>query len=222
MKRKEEKTEEIKKRNEPPQLSVGEEVMNAITNGIGAALALAGLILLLLKSDTGIKIMASLIYGISLIVMMLMSTLYHAFPRQTTVKRIWRKFDYISIYLLIAGTFAPILLVYLHSNISIVVFILQWVLVIHGIVILAIFGPGKWSALHFILYFGIGWSGLMFVPNFYAYNKPLLWMILLGGVAYTVGMIPFTQNKKYSHCIWHLFVVLGALLHWIGIYLYIY
>lgn len=222
MKTKEEKLEELKKKNEPPQLTIKEEVINSITHGIGAALAIAGFVLLLLKSDTGVKIFASLIYGISLIVMMLMSTLYHAFPKQTTVKRIWRRFDYISIYLLIAGTFAPILLVYLNSNISIIVFILQWVLVAHGIVILAIFGPGKWSALHFILYFGIGWSGLMFVPYFYVHNKPLLWMIFLGGIAYTVGMIPFTQNKKYSHCIWHIFVVLGALLHWIGIYCFIY
>lgn len=211
-----------KNKNEPPYLTMSEEVINAITHGIGASLAIVGMILLLLKSDSGMKVAASLIYGISLFLMMLMSCLYHAFKRKSAVKRLWRRFDYMSIYLLIAGTFAPILLVYMKSQMSIIVFIIQWIVVIFGITIIAIFGPGKWPALHFTLYFVIGWSGLMFVPYFYTHNMNLLIMILIGGVVYTLGMIPFAKNKKYDHCIWHIFVLAGALLHWLGIYLFIY
>ena len=214
--------ESIKKKNEPPVLSLSEEVINAITHGLGAIFAIAGMILLLLKSDSGWKITASIIYGSSLFIMMLMSCLYHAFKSKSTVKRIWRRFDYMSIYLLIAGTFAPILLVYVQSTFSIIMFIVQWMIVIIGLILIAVFGPGKWSALHFTLYFVIGWSGLIFVPYFYQHNVPLLFMIFLGGVAYTLGMIPFVMQRKYAHCIWHIFVLLGAILHWIGIYAFVY
>lgn len=216
------KKAELKKKNEPPVLSLSEEIINAISHGIGALLAIAGLVLLLLKSDTGMEITASLIYSISLFLLMLMSCLYHAFKSKSTVKRLWRRFDYMSIYLLIAGTFAPILLVCVQSQFSIIMFIVQWIIVVFGITIIAIYGPGKWSALHFTLYFVIGWSGLIFVPYFFTYNKPLLWMIFLGGIVYTLGMFPFASDKKYCHALWHIFVLVGALFHWFGIYMFVY
>ena len=103
---KEERKKRIRKLNEPPKLSLLEEVGNSITHGIGAGLAIAGMILLLVKSDTGLKVMAALFYGISLFLMMLMSCLYHAFKGGSTVKYVFRRFDYSSIYLLIGGTFA--------------------------------------------------------------------------------------------------------------------
>ena len=106
----EERKQELQKLNEPPVLTILEEVGNAITHGVGAVLALAGFILLLLKSDTGMKVMASCFYGISLFILMLMSCLYHSFKSGSKVKRIWRRFDYSSIYLLIGGTFAPLYL----------------------------------------------------------------------------------------------------------------
>ena len=106
-KRKEEKKEakrakrqHYRELNEPPKLTVLEEVGNAVTHGIGAGLAIAGFVLLLLKSDTGLKVMASCFYGISLILMFLMSCLYHSYKSGLAVKRIWRRFDYSSIYLL--------------------------------------------------------------------------------------------------------------------------
>ncbi|NLK95749.1 MAG: hypothetical protein GX275_11280 [Clostridiales bacterium] len=212
----------IRELNEPPKLTVSEEVGNAITHGIGAALALAGFILLLLKSDTGLKVMATLVYGISLFFLMLMSCLYHAFKSGSTVKRLWRRFDYCSIYLLIGGTLAPLYLVYWGNTFGIVLFCIQWTLIITGIVMIGVFGPGRLKWLHFTLYFVIGWSALIFLPDWISNNMPLLWMIIIGGVIYTVGMIPFSRDKKYDHFIWHFFVLVGAILHWFGIYLYIY
>ena len=97
---KEERKQELQKLNEPPVLTILEEVGNAITHGVGAVLALVGFILLLLKSDTGMKVMASCFYGISLFILMLMSCLYHSFKSGSKVKRIWRRFDYASIYIL--------------------------------------------------------------------------------------------------------------------------
>lgn len=214
--------EYIKTLNEPPKLTILEEVGNAVVHGVGAGLAIAGFILLLLKSDTGLKIMATCFYGISLIILMLMSTLYHAFKSGSTVKRLWRRFDYSSIYLLIGGTFAPLYLVYWGNALGIVIFCIEWALIIWGITMLSIFGPGRFKWLHFSLYFIIGWSGLIFLPDWIKNNMPLLWMILIGGVIYTIGMIPFTRDKKYSHFIWHFFVMIGAILHWFGIYLFVY
>lgn len=219
---KEERKQELQKLNEPPVLTVLEEVGNAITHGVGAVLALAGFILLLLKSDTGMKVMASCFYGISLFILMLMSCLYHSFKSGSKVKRVWRRFDYSSIYLLIGGTFAPLYLVYWGNTLGIVLFCIQWSLIVFGIIMLAIFGPGKWKWIHFTLYFTIGWSGLIMLPDFFRNNIPLLFMILIGGIVYTVGMVPFARDKKYDHFIWHFFVLIGALLHWFGIYLFVY
>lgn len=219
---KEKRRKRIRELNEPPRLTALEETGNAITHGIGAVLAVVGFVLLLLKSDTGLKIMASCVYGISLFLLMLMSCLYHAFKSGSSVKRLWRRFDYASIYLLIGGTFAPLYLVYWGNTLGIILFCIQWALIILGIVMLSIFGPGRFKWLHFSLYFVIGWSGLIFIPDWIYNNMPLLWMILIGGIIYTIGMVPFTRDKKYDHFLWHFFVVAGAILHWFGIYMFVY
>ena len=219
---KEKRKQLIRELNEPPRLTVLEEVGNAVTHGIGAALAVIGFIFLMLKSDTGLKVIAACIYGMSLFFLMLMSCLYHSFKSGSGAKRLWRRFDYCSIYLLIGGTFAPLYLVYWGNTLGIVLCIIQWSLIILGIVMVSVFGPGRLRWLHFTLYFVIGWSGLIFIPGWIKNDMPLLWMILIGGVIYTVGMVPFVREKKYDHFVWHFFVLIGAILHWIGIYLYVY
>ncbi len=214
--------EEIDKRNEPPVLTTLEEVGNAITHGIGAALSIAGFVLLLLKSDTGLKIMASCFYGICLILLFLMSCLYHSWKTGLFVKKLWRRFDYSSIYLLIGGTFAPLCLVYWGNTPGLVMFCIQWALIIMGITFIGVFGPARLMSLHFTLYFLIGWSGLLFVPGMIKNDLWLFFMILGGGLLYTFGMIPFVKDKKGDHFIWHIFVLLGATAHWFGIYLFVY
>ena len=209
--------------NCPPKRGVLEEVGNSVTHGVGALMAILGLVLLIIKSDTGLKLMASLFYGISMILMMLMSCLYHAFKCDSTVKRLWRRFDYTGIYLLIGGTFAPLYLVYFGNTLGIVLFCVQWALIITGITFVSIFGPGRVKLLNFILYFAIGWSGVIFIPDFIKNNIRLFYAILAGGLAYTLGMIPFViKNSKVSHFIWHFCVLLGAALHYFGILLFVY
>lgn len=219
---KELRKKKIKELNEPPKLTVGEEVGNAVTHGIGAMLAIAGMVLLLVKSDTNLKVMASCFYGISLFFLMLMSCLYHAFRSGSTVKRLWRRFDYSSIYLLIGGTFAPLYLVYWGNTLGIVLFCVQWFLIVLGITIISIFGPGRFKWIHFSLYFIIGWSAIIFFPQWIKNDISLFWMILTGGVIYTMGMIPFARDKKNDHFKWHFFVLAGAIIHWFAIYLYVY
>ena len=198
--------------NEPPRLTLGEEVFNAVSHGAGGLLAVAATVLLLLRSHTGMEVLATCFYGISMTVMMFMSGVYHAMPTGSTAKRVLRRFDYTSIYLL----------VYKGGRVGITIFCIQWGVILFGVTMVAIFGPGRWRALHFTLYFLIGWSGLMFIPDFYANARPLLWLILAGGLVYTLGMIPFVRSRKYDHCIWHVFVLAAAALHWVGIYTQIY
>lgn len=212
----------VRERNEPPKLTLGEEIFNAASHALGAGLSIAAMVLLLLKSNTGLEVMASCFYGISMVLMMAMSSIYHAMKSGSTAKRVCRRFDYSSIYLLIGGTFAPIFLVYIGGRIGITLFCIQWSIIACGVTLLAVFGPGKWRPLHFTLYFLLGWSGLIFLPDFYQNARMLLWFILVGGVVYTLGMIPFARGRKYDHCVWHLFVLTAAALHWIGIYTQIY
>lgn len=217
------KKEKYQKLNEPPKRSLLEEIGNAVTHGVGAILAIVALVLLLLKSDTGLKITASIVYGFSMTFMMTMSCLYHSFKTGSKVKRLWRRFDYTSIYLLIGGTFAPLFLVYWGNTLGIVLFAIQWALIITGVTMVCIFGPGRVRWLNFTLYFAIGWSGIMFIPDFIQHNLPLFWMILGGGLVYTLGMIPFAMRKiKCTHFIWHFFVLMGAIVQFLGILLFVY
>ena len=209
-------------KNEPPRLTLGEEVFNTISHGLGAGLAVAAMVLLLMRSRSGLEITASCFYGISMVVMMLASSIYHAMPSGSKIKRVCRRFDYTSIYLLIGGTFAPILLVYLGGTLGVVLFCVQWSIILCGVTLVFVFGPGRWRPLHFTLYFLLGWSGLLLIPMFYLQNPALLWFILAGGLLYTLGMIPFARKGKWNHCIWHLFVLAAAVLHWMGIYTQIY
>lgn len=212
----------VRQRNEPPRLTAGEELFNTVSHGAGAALAAAAMAALLLRSDTPLKITASCFYGVSMVLMMVMSSVYHAMRTGSTAKRVCRRFDYTSIYLLIGGTFAPIFLVYLGGGLGVTLFCVQWAVILTGVTLILVFGPGRWRALHFTLYFLIGWSGLLFLPDFYAHNRPLLWFILGGGLVYTLGMIPFARGRRNDHCVWHLFVLAAAALHWVGIYTGIY
>lgn len=221
--KKKEKKAKLQKLNEPPKRPVLEEIGNAVTHGVGAILAIIALVFMLLKSDTALKITASIVYGFSMFFMMLMSCLYHSFKSGSKVKRIWRRFDYTSIYLLIGGTFAPLYLVYWGNVLGIVLFIIQWVLIVTGVTFVCVFGPGRFKWIHYTLYFAIGWSGLVFIPDWIKNNLNLLWMILGGGVVYTLGMIPFAKrNVKSAHFIWHFFVLCGAIVQFLGILYFVY
>ena len=215
--------EERIKFNSSPERCLLEEIGNSITHGIGSLLGVVALVLLLLKANTSLKLMSALVYGISIIIMMLMSCLYHAFKNGSTVKRIFRRFDYIGIYLLIGGTFTPLYLVYLGNTLGIIAFIIQWLVIFIGITFVSIFGAGRVKKLSSILYFVIGWSGILFIPSFINNNINLLYFILLGGVIYTLGMIPYLMKKnKGAHFIWHFCVIFGALFQYLGILLFVY
>lgn len=211
-----------RQRNEPPKRSLLEEIGSSVTHGVGALASVFAIILLLRRADTPQKTAAAVLYGACMFLMFLMSCLYHAFRRGSTVKRLWRRFDYSSIYLLIGGTFAPLLLVYLGTKAALIVFWMQWAVIAAGITLIGIFGPGTLHLLHEILYVALGWCGLMFLPVMVTRTPALFGFILAGGIVYTLGIIPFAMHKKGAHFLWHFFVLAGALIHFIGILLYVY
>lgn len=222
-----ERKDGYRKQNEPPKLTILEEIGNAITHGVGACGAVAAMVLMIIFSTNGFELFSAIVYGISMMFMMLMSCLYHAFKSGSRVKRLWRRFDYSSIYLLIGGTFTPIFLIFfrrLFPALSIVLSAVQWGIIITGITIVSIFGPGRFNKIHVILYVILGWCGVIFIPFLLknADYRPLFYFILGGGLSYTLGIIPFAINKKSAHFIWHFFVLVGAAIHFIGIILYLY
>ncbi|MBQ1260481.1 MAG: hemolysin III family protein, partial [Clostridia bacterium] len=181
------------------------------------------MILMLIRADGGAEVAGAIIYSLGLLIMFSMSTLYHAFRHGSAVKRLFRRFDYSCIYLLIGATFAPILLGYIGGAYGYGFFIVQWSVIAFGITLVAVFTPHRFRPVHLSLYFILGWSGLMFLPRMIeAGDIAFLWYILGGGIIYSLGIIPFAIKPRFAHTVWHLFVLGGALVQWIGIYTQIY
>ena len=224
--------EERRIKNEAPYRPVLEEIGSAVSHGLGVIFTVIALILLLKKSDTPLKITASIVYSASMMFMFFNSCMYHSFKWGSRVKRIWRRFDYTSIYLLVAGTFAPLQLIELPFEFGeagkiwgIAYFASMWTLVIIGITFTSIFGPGRVKKINFPLYFIIGWSGVCMIPGWFYYERyALMIWIVGGGVVYTLGMIPFGvfKNKNGMHFLWHIIVFLGVIMHFLGLYFCVY
>ena len=201
----------------------GEEIANAVTHGVGAILSIVGSVFLILKSlktSSNYAITGVLVYCISLIILYLGSTLYHSIPGRLA-KKILRILDHSSIYLLIAGTYTPIILIFLNSDKkSMYLLIFLWVIAVLGIIFKA-FWINRFGLLSTILYILMGWTiviNIKVVLLLIPFN--ILMLIVLGGVAYTVGCIFFSIDKMpYNHFIWHLFVILGSVLHYVAIFL---
>lgn len=208
---------------DPPKRSVLEEVGNSVTHGLGSVFSIVALILMLISAHTAEQYLSAVIYFSGLFLMFTMSCLYHAFPHGSAVKRLFRRFDYSGIYLLIGATFAPVLITYFNNTFGWIFFAVQWVVIAMGITFVGVFGPTRLRFLHIPLYVILGWSALALLPFMVLGGAAnMATWILLGGVIYTVGIIPFTVKLKASHFIWHFFVLAGAVVQWVGIYKYIY
>ena len=206
----------------PPRRAVLEEIGNAVTHGVGSIFAVFAFVFMLLRSDSVYETVGAAVYFFGLFVMFTMSCLYHAFAHGTRVKRLFRRFDYSCIYLLIGATFAPILLSYVGGTFGLVFFIAQWAVIAAGITFIGVFGPERLKVMHFSLYIVLGWCGIIFLPWMLKSDPMMAFYILGGGVIYSLGIIPFSMKTKVAHFIWHFFVLAGAVFQWVGVYLYVY
>ncbi len=193
-----------------------EEFANAMTHGIGclvAVVALYYMISIMPLHLTGWQKAGIVIYGISLVLMFLSSTLYHAIS-QPNVKHILKRFDHCAIYLLIAGSFTPLLTITIDSLSSKVVLSAVWAMAIIGLVFKAFFaGRYKWISVG--SYLLMGWLSVVVIYQLYQ-ALPLAGFALLvfGGLAYSVGvMFYLNKNIPFNHAIWHCFVFAGAMSH---------
>jgi hemolysin III len=200
--------------------STKEEIANAITHGIGALLAIAALVILVvfaaIKGNVW-HVVSFSVYGSTLVLLYFASTLYHSLTN-LRAKGVFHKFDHISIYLLIAGTYTPFCLTALRGWIGWTVLGIVWSCAILGAVLKSI-SVGKRVMMSTILYVLMGWVILIAIKPLYnsmPYNGFLL--LIAGGVSYTIGTIFFIRDKvKYNHSVWHLFVLGGSVLHFFSV-----
>lgn len=204
-----------------------EELFNSITHGVGIGLAVIGsAILVILAAFRGSveKIVSFGVYGLFLTLMFLSSTLYHSF-RKPKWKGVFRVFDHVSIFLCIAGTYTPILILTLSSPIKWIVLAGIWIFAIAGSTF-KIFTKGKYDKYKLptlLLYIGMGWFAIFPVKQIVtATSWAFFAFILGGGLFYSIGTIFYSIKKiPYNHGIWHIFVLFGSLFHFLGIAIYL-
>jgi hemolysin III len=201
--------------------SLGEEKLNALSHAIGLLLALVGIIALLLKAEGTKESLVALIYGISLTLMFLTSTLYHS-SRKAKTKVLLRKLDHIAIYLLIAGSYTPFLLLGVGSNLAIIGLIIVWMIALLGIFFKLYFGH-KYPKLSISTYAIMGWLALFLIyPIYVSLSTAGFTLLLVGGACYSAGIpLYLLKSRHYSHALWHCSVVAGAACHFAAIYTYI-
>lgn len=203
------------------------EKLNSITHLVGAVLALVGfgaLLTVSIEQQNPRLIISFTIFGFMLVLLYTISTLYHSF-HPPKLKKIFQKLDHVSIYLLIAGTYTPYMLVSLHHSNGTIMLAVVWSLAVIGL-LLDIFISKRIEALQIIIYLVMGWA-CIFDYSALQVAMPaagVVWLTV-GGVAYTVGIVFYVMDKttrlKHAHGIWHLFVLCGSISHFISIIGYV-
>ena len=202
--------------------SKGEEIFNGVTHIIGGGLGILFLIFACIYG--GLKInslqtISLIVYSISMIVLYTMSTLYHMISH-TVAKKVFRILDHCTIYFLIAGTYTPYIILGIPSINGYIVLLIEWLLAIIGITFNAI--NMNWKAvkiLSYISYVVMGWCIVIIFNELIQINPVSLWLLLAGGICYTGGFIFYGigKTKKWFHSIWHIFVLLGTICHFISV-----
>ena len=206
------------------EYTLGEEIANSISHGVGALLAIAAIPILVVKAVShggGILLFAALVYTLTMLLEYTMSTLYHALAVDKA-KRVFKVLDHSCIYLFIAGSYTPVCLISLADSNGIVLCAFVWVLAVIGVACEAfwVFRP-RWISA--VLYLALGWSIVGFLPALVqAIPAAGLWLLVAGGLCYSVGCIFYVLKKiPYMHSIFHLWVVAGSVLQFLAIALYV-
>ena len=202
-----------------------EERFNSISHGITAVMAIAGLVILIVfgvQSDKDWSLFSGLVYGCSLLLLYTFSALYHGL-RNKKIKHLFNILDHCGIYLLIAGTYTPVVLIIIGGLTGWIYFGIQWGMTLFGIII-KIFYTGKHNLISTLIYALMGWLIIFKIELVKTVLATTPYCLLLcGGLAYTVGIAFYLidQRMKFSHFIWHLFVMLGSILHYMMIVGYV-
>lgn len=201
-------------------LTIKEEIFNSITHGIGTLLSIAALVILVVFAainGNAWHVVSFSIFGTTLVLLYLSSTLYHSFTKEK-VKNIFVRFDHAAIFLLIAGTYTPFLLTALRGTLGWILFGIIWAVAIAGIVIRSIYLT-KFRKLMVGLYLAMGWMFVLAIGPMMK-NLPTISIVFLflGGLMYSIGVIFYAwRNLKFGHGIWHLFVLAGSIMHFFSV-----
>lgn len=203
--------------------TIGEEIFNSVTHGVGVLIAIAFMVLLIIKSQGNTPlIIANIIYGVSLMLMFLSSTLYHAITN-TKAKQVLRYFDHSAIFICIAGTFTPIIVRVLQGAQRIGFLVAVWLIALVGIILkITIFRKNlqeKYKKQSLILYVVMGWMSVLLMKKVIQISgMPSFILILSGGILYSIGVYFYAKKRKYFHSIWHIFIILASVAQFFGIY----
>jgi hemolysin III len=204
--------------------TLGEEVANSVTHGVGLVASIAGLVVMLVAAVTrgdAWLITACAVYGATLVLLYLTSTLYHALA-MTRARSVMRRLDHSAIYLLIAGTYTPFVLISLRGPWGWTLFGITWGLALFGITVKAVLGP-RWPIISTTLYILMGWVVVVAIgPLMKSLPGGGVGWLFAGGACYTLGVVFFAwERMRYSHAIWHLFVLGGSVCHYVAVLGYI-
>lgn len=206
-----------------PTYSLGEELVNSISHGVGAGLAIAGLVLCLIKAETPAAIVSVSLYGAFMIILYIMSCIYHALSPRLLGKKVLRILDHINVMLMEAGTYMPICLSLFGGAVGWTLFGIVWAVTIVAVVFNAI-NVDKFSAVSVACNLIMGWGILLLLPELLA-SAPLSAVLIFlvgGGAVYSIGSILYSigAKKKWMHSIFHFFVLAASVLHFFFIYGY--
>lgn len=206
-----------------PKYTLGEEIVNAISHGIGAGLAIAGLVLLIIKANSAIGVVTGVIYASIMIILYVISCIYHALSPRLKGKKVLRVIDHCNVLLMVAGTYTPICLSMLGGTLGCTVFGIVWGITVLAIVLNCI-DIEKYKKICLACNLLLGWAALIIIkPLIDACPINGLWLLILGGVVYSIGAILYGigKKKRYMHSVFHFFVIGASLLHFFMIYFYV-
>lgn len=205
-----------------PKYSLAEEIINSISHGIGAGLSIAALVLCIVKSSTPGAVVGSCLYGSLMILLYIISCVYHSLSPKLKGKKVLRVIDHCNVMLMVAGTYMPICLSLLSPLYGWITFGIVWFITIIAVIFNCI-DVDKYQVVSAICNLILGWGVLLLI-------KPLLsvcpmegiWYLIIGGIIYSLGSILYGigSKVKYMHSIFHFFVLAGSIVHFFFIYLY--
>ena len=210
-------------KNEIPKYTLGEELINSISHGIGAGLSIAGLVLLIIRAHHAIGIVSSVIYATFMVNLYIISCIYHALSPRLKGKKVLRVLDHSNVLLMVAGTYTPICLCALKGVLGWITFSFVWLITIVAIVLNCI-NINKYQKLFLACNLGLGWAALLLIGSLL---KSCPWngliLLIIGGVIYTIGAVLYSLGSRYRyiHSLFHFFILAGSIFHYFFIYFYI-
>lgn len=198
--------------------TLGELIANAVSHGIGMILAIVALVVLLIRADGPTEVTGVVVFAMSMFMLYTSSTLFHAFPHSMKrVMAVFQRLDHSAIYLLIAGTYTPFVLLLSPQRSGIILLVILWVIAVTGIVFKSIW-IRRYQGIHLLMYLLMGWSAVFIWRDVAsAITQEAFVLLLVGGLSYTLGVIFYISRFRYAHFVWHVFVLGGSFFHFLTI-----